>query len=369
MRHIRIETRDLVFAYGATPILNGISLSVEAGELFAIVGPSGAGKTTLLRILSGLEQPTGGTVLINGMAVNTADQPAPPSPRERAIGMVFQDFSLWPHLSVYENVVFGVARAALKDGTAAARAEEILKTLGIFDTRHARPDQLSGGQRQRAALARALMGEPRLLLLDDPFSNLEHELRLQMRRDLRTLQRTLALTTVFVTHDLEDAFSIADRVAVIGRGTLRQIGTPTALYDFPNTVDVARFVGIDNFIHGTLSAIDRQQLEFISDDFGALRWSMREPPQPGPAILSLRPNALQLCPIDSFRDGRYAWVEGRIVASEFLGENVRYQVAVGASVLSAKLPHILGAPVTPSGMPVLIGFDPTHARIFPASGV
>ena len=358
MNHLRIETRNLVFSYGETPVLSDFSLSVEAGELFAVLGPSGSGKTSLLRVLAGLEQPLSGEVMINGRSVN--DIPAP----ERSVGMVFQDFALWPHMTAIENIVFG---AADRDSTAKARAEELLTTLGIFGSRNARPSQLSGGQQQRVALARALMREPRLLLLDDPFSNIEQELRTQMRRDLRALQRRLALTVIFVTHDLDDAFSIADRMAVIGCGGIRQIGTPTVIYDFPNSIDVARFVGIENFIPGTISHLDRQHVEFVSDDLGAIRWALREPPAAGPSILSIRPNALRLCPVDSFRDGRYVWFEGAIVTSEFLGESIRHHVAIGATTISIKQPHILGAPLTPTGTPVLIGFDPTHARIFPVS--
>lgn len=360
MNSCRIEARHIVFSYDEAPVLRDISLNVEAGELFAVVGPSGSGKTSLLRVLAGLEQPSSGEVMINGRSVN--DIPAP----ERSVGMVFQDFALWPHMTVHENIVFGAADHTRRSGVADARADELLAMLGIATTRNARPPQLSGGQQQRVALARALMREPRLLLLDDPFSNIEHELRVQMRRDLHALQRKLALTAVFVTHDLDDAFSIADRVAVIGRGSILQIGTPTTVYDFPNSIDVARFVGIENFVPGTISRIDRQHIEFLSDDLGAIRWSLREPPPAGPAVLSIRPHALRLCPIDSFRDGRCAWFEGRIVASEFLGESVRYHVAVGATTIRIKQAHILGAPLTPTGTSVLAGFDPTHARVFTA---
>ncbi|SDG91975.1 ABC transporter ATP-binding protein [Propionivibrio dicarboxylicus] len=356
----RIELSDIDFAFAAKPVLRHLSLSVEAGELFAVVGPSGAGKTTLLRILAGLERPDAGSATIGGIPADAKREDG-----ERCVGMVFQDFALWPHLSVYENVVFGMPRQALRDGSAKARAEELLAALGIADTRDTRPDCLSGGQRQRAALARALIGAPRLLLLDDPFSNLEPTLRRLLRRDLRRLQRQLSLTTIFVTHDLDDAFSIADRVAVIDAGKIRQVGTPMAIYDFPNSVAVARFVGIENFVPGTLTPLDRVRVEFHNTDLGTLRWSMREAPPAGPSILSIRPNALCLCPIDSFRDARYLWVSGEISASEFLGEAVRYRVAIGETRLTVQQPHALGAPVTPVGTPMLVGIDPTLARLFP----
>ncbi len=360
MNRSGLNITGLSYANHGVEILRNIELFIEPGEFFALLGPSGAGKTTLLRLLAGLDQADSGDIMLGERRLNALP------PWERDIGLVFQGFSLWPHMSVTENIAFGLSERRLDRQEIAGRVDSITALLGLNGLRDHFPHQLSGGQQQRVALARALVIQPRLLLLDEPLSNLEQELRLQMRRDLRALQRKLSLTTVFVTHDLEDAFSIADRVAVIGHGGIRQVGTPTALYDFPNSIDVARFVGIENFIHGTLNPLDRSLVEFVADDLGALRWPMREPPPAGPAILSIRPNALQLCPIDSFRDGRYAWLEGTIVASEYLGEAVRYQVAIGSTRIGVKQAHFLGAPVTPSGTPVLVGFDPTHARIFPA---
>lgn len=362
MNNVRIEADNIAFSYGVPRVLREVNLSIEAGELFAVVGHSGSGKTTLLRVLAGLEQPSTGSIRINGIDVN--DIPI----TRRNVGMVFQNFALWPHMTVSENVAFGLSSSAAATEPVEARVEQLLTILDIAETRNTRPAYLSTGQQQRVALARALVTEPRLLLLDDPFSNLEHGLREQMRHDLRTLQRKLGITTILVTHDLEDALSIADRLAVLANGTIRQIGTPTAVYDFPNSIEVARFVGVENFISGSLRHLDSQIIEFASPDIGTLRWPMRERPPEGPAVLSIRPHALHLCPIDSFRDGRYSWVEGNVVASEFLGEVVRYRVAIGSSELSVKQPHFLGSPATPTGTAVLIGFDPSRARIFPAHG-
>ena len=359
MNNVRIEADNIVFSYGEPRVLRNINLSIEAGELFAVVGPSGSGKTTLLRVIAGLEQPSTGSILINGMNVN--DIPL----AQRNVGMVFQNFSLWPHMTVFDNVAFGVSQHDLRGETVKACVDRILAILDIDETRDTRPAFLSAGQQQRVALARALVTEPRLLLLDDPFSNLEYELRVQMRHDLRILQRKLGITTILVTHDLEDALCIADRLAVVTHGTIRQIGNPTALYDFPNSIEVARFVGVENFIPGTLRYIESQFIEFFSPDIGTLRWLMRDRPPEGPSMLSIRPHALHICPIDSFRDGRYSWIEGSILTSEFLGEVIRYQVAIGNTCLSVKQPHFLGSAATPTGTPVLVGFDPARARIFP----
>ena len=359
MNKVRIEVDHLSFSYGQSGGLHDVSLSIEGGELFAVVGPSGAGKTTLLRLLAGLERPLSGRVALNGIDVIEMQ------PGQRHIGMVFQGLSLWPHMTVAENVAFG-AGALLPEGESLhEQVNRLLTMLAIADTRDALPSSLSAGQQQRVALARALVSSPRLLLLDDPFSNLEQGLRAQMRRDLRFLQRKLGITTVLVTHDLEDALSTADRLAVLVQGSVRQLGTPAVIYDFPATIDVADFVGVGNFVSGSVRHGEGSSTEFYSPDLGRVRWMTRDRPPEGRAVLSIRPHALLVCPVDSFRDARYYWIEGDLVASEFLGEVVSYRVAIGDTSLCVKHPHFLGVPVTPAGTPVLVGFDPLHARIFP----
>ena len=358
MNKVRIEARDISFSFSGPPVLRHINLSIEAGELFALVGPSGAGKTTLLRVLAGLEKPAAGCLRINGKPVEEVP------PEQRRVGMMLQNLSLWPHMSVFENVAFGITPAVLHGESVSARVERMLAMLDISDTRAALPSHLSAGQQQRVALARALATGPRLLLLDDPFSNLEYELRAQMRRDLRNLQRKLQITTILVSHDLEDALSLADRLAVMVQGSIRQVGHPAAVYDFPNSMEVARLVGVENFVSGVLRYPGNQAVEFFSPDLGMHRWPLRHATHEGAVVLGIRPHTIMLCPVDSFRDGRYSWVEGVVVTSELLGERVRYQVAAGNSLLSVRQSHFLGSPVTPPGTPVLLGFDPAWVRIF-----
>ena len=360
MDKVRIEAKNISFAYDGPRILHDIKLCIEAGELFTLVGPSGAGKSTLLRVIAGLLTPSAGSLLINGQRVD--DIP----PAQRQVGVMLQNLALWPHMNVFENIAFSIPAHDLHGETVKVRVERMLTMLEIGDTREAMPAQLSAGQQQRVALARALVTEPRLLLLDDPFSNLEYELRVQMRQDLHALQRKLQITTILVSHDLEDALSLADRLAVMVQGSIRQVGSPAAVHDFPNSIEVARFVGVENFLPGVLRHPENQATEFYSSDFGSLRWPLQAPAQAGPVVLGVRPHALLLCPVDSFRDGRYSWVEGQIVTSELLGERVRYQVAVGNVLLSVKQSHFLGSPVTPPGTPVLLGFDPSWVRFFPA---
>ncbi len=363
MDRVTIEALNLAFAYDAKPVLRNVSLRVEAGELFTVLGPSGSGKTTLLRLLAGLERASQGSLKINGIEVQ--DNP----PAGRAVGMVFQNFALWPHMSVFDNVAFALDERAGQAGKIKERVEAMLDLLEIAHKRDARPDHLSLGQQQRVALARALVTEPRMLLLDDPFSNLESELRLQMRRDLRRLQRRLGITTILVTHDQDDALSISDRVALLADGVVQQIGTPAAIYDFPATVAVARFVGVTNFLAGQLRRIDSSTIEFDSPYIGRHVWpATRQAKTDGPVVLSVRPHALRIQPVDSFRDGRYAWLEGRIQTSEFLGESVRYQVEVGGIMLSVNQPHFTGAQVLPYGTAILVGFEPSQARLFADPG-
>ncbi len=361
MDRTSIEIRKLDFSYGGKAVLRGVNLDIDPGELFAVLSPSGSGKTTLLRLLAGLEQPAAGAILFNGKDVRDI------VPARRPVGVVFQDFALWPHMSVFDNVAFGVVEQGGRGEAPGGRVGRVLDLLDIAETRDFRPDRLSVGQQQRVALARALVTEPRVLLLDDPFSNLEYELRVQMRRDLCLLQRRLGITVILVTHHQEDALSISDRLAVVARGTVLQVGTPAAVVDFPASVEVARFVGVSNLVPGTVRRLDGQTIEFSSPDIGYHRWPLlQETLVDGTSVLSIRPHALHIAPIDTFRDGRYLWLEGRIRSSEFLGDVVRYQVDVGAVCLSVNQAHYTCSPVQPHGTPVLVGFDPSRARLFAA---
>lgn len=363
MNPVTIEAQRLAFAYDDKPVLREINLSIAAGELFTVLGPSGSGKSTLLRLLAGLDRPSTGSLQVNG--INICDT----LPANRSVGMVFQSFALWPHMNVFANVAFALDEARLDTAEIRNRVEAILKLLEIGHKRDARPDQLSIGEQQRVALARALVIEPRVLLLDDPFSNLEPELRLHMRQDLRRLQRRLGITTILVTHDQDDALSISDRVAVLADGLIQQVGTPAAIYDFPATIAVARFVGVTNFLPGHLQRADEFSLRFDSPHIGSHSWPGARPGQEeGPTLLGIRPHALRIQPADSFRDGRYIWLEGHIHGSEFQGESVRYHVEVGGILLSVKQAHFTGCPAIPAGTPVLTGFDPSQARLYPYHG-
>ena len=243
--------RDLTRAFGATRALDGLSIEMAPGELVALLGPSGCGKTTALRIVAGFETADTGSVLVDGKDISSV-----PAAR-RDMGMVFQSYSLFPNMSALDNVGFGLRMRKIGAGERRKRAGDLLDMVGLAPQASQYPHQLSGGQQQRVALARALAIEPRVLLLDEPLSALDAKVRMQLREQIRTLQQRLGTTTLFVTHDQEEALSMADRVGVMSNGRLEQIAAPDALYTDPATAFVAEFVGVMNRIPGELQAGDQ----------------------------------------------------------------------------------------------------------------
>ena len=239
---------DLNLSFGETRVLKGVNLSIEAGEFFAFLGPSGSGKSTLLRAIAGFGPRPTGQILIDGEDI--ADQP----PWKRNVGMVFQSYALWPHMTVHRNVAFGLEERGVPAPEIKRRVDAALDMVGLIDLAERRPSQLSGGQQQRIALARTVVVEPKVLLLDEPLSNLDANLRVQMRREIRDLQKELKLTTIFVTHDQEEANTTSDRMAVLDDGVIQQVGAPVELYDKPCNLFVANFLGTANVLQGTMSA-------------------------------------------------------------------------------------------------------------------
>ena len=240
--HIRVE--GVVKRFGRTVALRGVSLEVGRGEFFAILGPSGCGKTTLLRIIAGFEVPDEGRVYLGGRDVTMVP------PDKRGTVMVFQNWALWPHMTVYENIAFGLKLRKLPREEIDRRVRETLELLGLEGFENRYPGQLSGGQQQRVALARALAVQPEVLLLDEPLSNLDAKLRLKLRGELKELQRKLGITMVYVTHDQEEAMSLADRIALMRDGRIEQIGRPEALYRRPETLFTAVFLGRTSLVLG-----------------------------------------------------------------------------------------------------------------------
>jgi iron(III) transport system ATP-binding protein len=338
---VRLEGIDLSF--GKTHVLKGIDLQIEPGEFFAFLGPSGCGKTTLLRLIAGFESAQSGRVIIGDQEMSNLP------PWRRNLGMVFQSYALWPHMTVRKNVAFGLEERRLPRNVIKQRVDMALELVGLLDLARRRPSQLSGGQQQRVALARTIVIEPQVLLLDEPLSNLDAKLRVQMRRELRQLQRKLSVTTIFVTHDQEEANTTADRIAVINDGVIQQIGTPMKLYDHPANLFVANFLGIANVVAGNM-AEESGKLVFHSSD-GAVVVPVAEGGQ-GSGSIVFRPQNLTIRPQDAKPGPGTTQLTGKVEHKEFLGGVVRYRVDVGGHFILVDAPHQRGEEAMPEGTPV-----------------
>ncbi|NEN07221.1 ABC transporter ATP-binding protein [Diaminobutyricibacter tongyongensis] len=292
-----VELIDVVKDYSGQRALNGVNLSMARGEFVALLGPSGCGKTTALRALSGLEQVTSGSIRING--VDVVGTPV----NKRDIGMVFQSYSLFPHMTVTQNVEFGLEMRRVDAASRRRRSAEALDLVGLGQLGGRYAHQLSGGQQQRVALARALVTRPRVLLLDEPLSALDAKVRVQLREEIRKIQTELGITTLFVTHDQEEALAVADRVAVMRAGDIEQIGTPEELYRAPATDFVAEFVGISNRIDGVVSG---GSVTVLGHRLPLVRPDVAD----GPVRVFLRPEDVSLAP---------AGIPATVVATSFLG--------------------------------------------------
>lgn len=250
-----IEIKQIYKSYGATPVLDDVSFSVNAGEFLTLLGPSGCGKTTLLRLISGFEQPTSGHIFINDQCVNQLP------PQQRDVHTVFQSYALFPHLNVFENVAFALRCQKINHAEIQRRVEESLRLVRLesFGTRPIKG--LSGGQQQRVAIARAIISRPRVLLLDEPLSSLDYRLRKEMQYELKQLQKSLNMTFIFVTHDQEEALSMSDRIIIFNQGHIEQIGTPREIYETPRNLHVAKFIGEANIFDVELNQIDDELFE------------------------------------------------------------------------------------------------------------
>ena len=280
----RLEIAGLTKRYGATTTVKDVSLAVEDGEFLVLLGPSGCGKTTTLRMVAGFVEPSGGSIRLGGEDIT--HRPA----WRRNTGMVFQSYALFPHMTVAGNVAFGLEMRKVPKAEREARALEALRLVRLGGLADRLPRQLSGGQQQRVALARALAVRPDVLLLDEPLSNLDAKLREEVRIEIRQLQRQLGLTTIMVTHDQEEALTVADRLVVMAEGEIRQVGSQRDLYERPADRFVAGFVGRSTFLPGTVIAPGRFETA------GGLKIACREAPGTGPAMLALRPEAIRLDP-------------------------------------------------------------------------
>ena len=291
--------------YGDLWAVRYVTLTVAPGEFFTLLGPSGCGKTTVLRMIAGFLAPDEGAIRLDGQPVSGLP------PWRRDLGLVFQNYALWPHLDVFEHVAFGLRERRVSRNEIRARVAEALSMVGLEGLAARRPSQLSGGQQQRVALARTLVTRPRALLLDEPLSNLDARLRAQMRVELRRLQQELGITTVYVTHDQDEALALSTRIAVLERGVLRQVGTPAEVYRQPRTRFVAEFLGAANLFPGTREAADAGRRVSVS---GGLRLTVAsEVPSAGAVLCLIRPEAVQVNVADAGGPNRFPATVMRVV--------------------------------------------------------
>ncbi|KQX05258.1 MULTISPECIES: ABC transporter ATP-binding protein [unclassified Leifsonia] len=307
---------SVVKDYGSTRVLHGVDLAIEPGEFVSLLGPSGCGKTTALRVLAGLEQSNGGRVLIDGTDVSRVPT------NHRDIGMVFQSYSLFPHLTVLGNVMFGLRMRRVARAEARRRGRDSLALVGLGHLADRYPHQLSGGQQQRVALARALVTEPRVLLLDEPLSALDAKVRVQLRDEIRRIQLRLGITTVFVTHDQEEALAVSDRIAVMDAGGIEQVGTPEELYLRPASPVVAAFVGLSSVVPGTVMG---DRVHAVGTDLPLTRAHAD-----GPVEVFIRPESVSLTGSDG--------VPATVQESTFLG-SLRRTLLLTADGVPLRMQH------------------------------
>ena len=326
MGQASIEVRDLVVRYGEVAAVRGVSFDVGAGEHLTLLGPSGCGKTTTLRAIAGLERPQSGEIRIGGRPVFSSSARVNVPAENRGLSMVFQSYAIWPHMSVFDNVAYGLRVRRRPPTEVTARVREALDLVQLGDLGARSAAKLSGGQQQRVALARAFVFSPAVLLFDEPLSNLDAKLRAEMRVELKELQRRLDITSVYVTHDLEEALAISDRVVVMRDGGIEQVGTPGEIYDRPRNTFVADFVGSANLIRGRRRPdLDGDGLVVIETPGGALVHGMALDRRAGPdALMAVRTVRLRLeraAPAGSVN----VW-PGRIRQRVFQGDFTQYHV-------------------------------------------
>lgn len=346
-----VTLTELTKIFHTKPAVDQLSLAVDAGELVALLGPSGCGKTTTMRMVAGLLAPSAGDIRLDGQSVLRV-----PAEKRGAV-MVFQKHLLFPHLSVLDNVAFGLKMRGVDKRAAHRRAEAMLARVQLPGYGERRAHELSGGQQQRVALARALVVEPRVLLLDEPLANLDANLRLEMRHLIRTVQQELGITTVFVTHDQEEAVMLADRVALMMDGRLLQYAPPRVLYEQPASPEAARFFRNENLLAGI------KQGDRVSTSVGCFAHTVAQVAD-GPVVMTVRPEHLVLA------DGRPAavappnCVEVRVISTVYMGSHLLVRVQLGETVWSVHAPP--GAlPLAPQA-PLTVIFPPEHIWLMPA---
>lgn len=347
-----LELSGLKKAFGDVTVVKDFNLGVEQGEFVSFLGPSGCGKTTVLRMVAGFEEPSAGTISVGGKDVTRL------KPNQRDMGMVFQAYALFPNMTVAQNIGFGLKVRRTSSADVAARVKEMLKLIQLDHLADRYPYQLSGGQQQRVALARALAPQPKVLLLDEPLSALDAKVRVSLRDEIRAIQKRLGITTIFVTHDQEEALSISDRIVVMYQGAAEQVATPFEIYNRPTTKFVAGFVGTLNVLEGVVADAGKGTVK-VGESEISLKGKLKDQKSGDAIALALRPEAIAL--------GDYAGndqkLSGKIADVNFLGSVIRVKVAVGKDIVSMDTFNKSTTPPPAIGQPATITFTSQDVHV------
>jgi len=318
MENSIVQLESITKKFGQVIAVDHVSLEILAGEFFSILGPSGCGKTTLLRLIAGLETPDSGFIYLHNKLINSVP------PYQRDVNMVFQNYALFPHMNVYENIAFGLKMRKMRKEKIDQRVSKALELVGLSGMDLRKTTQLSGGQQQRVALARALVNEPSVLLLDEPLGALDLKLRKQMQMELKSLQKQLGITFIYVTHDQEEALTMSDKIAVMSAGKIEQLGTPSQIYDKPKSEFVSNFIGISNLFEGDLKSLDNSTLVLNTPDGIEIKALVNDSTYPRTAIAMVRPEKIQ---IDTQKPEKEVnFLRGRIIDIVYLGTVMQFKV-------------------------------------------
>jgi iron(III) transport system ATP-binding protein len=333
--------------------VNNINLEIQRGELVTLLGPSGCGKTTTLRMVAGFEFPTSGSISLDGMEINNLP------PNQRSMSMVFQSYAIFPHLNVFENIAYGLNVRRMQQSEIKRQVERVLDLVHLSGYQNRAPNQLSGGQQQRVALARALVMEPKVLLMDEPLSNLDAKLREQMRTEIRRIQRELDITSVYVTHDQIEAMTLSDRIVVMNQGNLEQIGTPMEIYRFPKSRFVADFIGRANFVPGTVRELNNSHITVNSLDKMLTLSSVKGELHAGQQVtLIIRPEM-----VDIQKTG--GKLTGTIRRAVYLGDVIEYDVEIAGQMVTSTETDPTRMDLYPEGTEVTVNFVEDCIQVLP----
>jgi len=355
---MRVQLTGITKYFGTLAAIDDVSLTIAEGDFFTLLGPSGCGKTTLLRTIAGFYTPEAGEIRFGDRVVNHIP------PHRRETGMVFQNYALFPHLSVYNNVAYGLRARKVPRHEMADRIGEILRSVQLQGLEHRLPGQLSGGQQQRVALARALVISPQILLMDEPLSNLDAKLRVSMREEIRSIQKRLGITTIYVTHDQEEAMAVSDRIAILCRGRVEQVGTPAGIYFRPASRFSAEFMGSSNILELVVLGHD-EQTSMITAEADGQRVLLKGGRPAGRSVrFTIRPEWIRV--VETPRPEEQNILSGIVVSSSFLGSMVRYRVTgPGGQVLTIEVHNPEEARIHPDGHAIRYQIPPDRPVILP----